>query len=368
MNTTKGSDHATRQPLVRTLLDALGRTAVHASALNQALATQLGIAGTDLLCLTLLSQAGPASAGQLAEELGLTTGGITGIVDRLEAAGFVSREADPNDRRRVIVCTVQRGDRELGRVYEPLRARAAQALERLSDSEIEKLVDLESAVADLLREHAALVRAQNEQVSSSSRLSVPLSPVNQGILEFINGARSLRIQSTETDYNLYEASFEGHRPNVLVKGGTVTVTYRPTGRVDFSKYLGVLALNPTVPWSIVVERGAAHLEVDAREFEQLRELTVVGGANQVTVHLPPPHGRVELTFAGGLNRVTIDRPKFSQIELQLRGGANRLEFDGQHFGTVGGDVRLATPGWDLAGNRYAIDARGGASRLAIQEL
>ena len=66
--------------------------------------------------------------------------------------------------------------------------------------------------------------------------------------------------------------------------------------------------------------------------------------------------------------MAIQRPMGVPIELQLRGGANRLEFDQQHFGAVGGDVRLASPEWELASNRYALEVRGGASRLSIHEL
>jgi hypothetical protein len=56
------------------------------------------------------------------------------------------------------------------------------------------------------------------------------------------------------------------------------------------------------------------------------------------------------------------------VQLQVHGGANRLEFDAQRFGAVGGDVRLATPGWELATDRYVVEVGGGASRLTVQEL
>ena len=54
-------------------------------------------------CLGLLDQHGPLTASRLAELSGFTTGAITGIVDRLEHAGYVRRESNPNDRRSVIV-------------------------------------------------------------------------------------------------------------------------------------------------------------------------------------------------------------------------------------------------------------------------
>jgi DNA-binding MarR family transcriptional regulator len=63
----------------------------------------VGLNPTDLGSLCLLLLHGPAPAGRLAELTGLTTGAVTGVIDRLEAGGFVRREVDPADRRKVIV-------------------------------------------------------------------------------------------------------------------------------------------------------------------------------------------------------------------------------------------------------------------------
>jgi DNA-binding MarR family transcriptional regulator len=66
-----------------------------------------GLNGTDLQCASLLMSEGPATPGELAERTGLTVGGaITTAIDRLERAGFVTRDRDPNDRRRVIVTAI----------------------------------------------------------------------------------------------------------------------------------------------------------------------------------------------------------------------------------------------------------------------
>jgi DNA-binding MarR family transcriptional regulator len=58
---------------------------------------------TDLQVIDILEITGPSTAGQLAELTGLTTGAITGMIDRLEQSGLVRRESDPNDGRRVLV-------------------------------------------------------------------------------------------------------------------------------------------------------------------------------------------------------------------------------------------------------------------------
>ena len=89
------------------LLEALGREMQKLVAevvlFNQAVADRLGMNPTDLQCLNILSETGPVAAGRLAEETGLTTGAVTGVIDRLERAGYAWRERDPKDKRRVIV-------------------------------------------------------------------------------------------------------------------------------------------------------------------------------------------------------------------------------------------------------------------------
>jgi DNA-binding MarR family transcriptional regulator len=71
---------------------------------HQAVADRVGLHVTDLRCLNVLAQAGPLTAGELGQQLGLgTTGAVTRMVDRLERAGYVRREVDPRDRRRVII-------------------------------------------------------------------------------------------------------------------------------------------------------------------------------------------------------------------------------------------------------------------------
>lgn len=63
----------------------------------------LGLAPADLVCMCLLQLHGPATPGWLAKMTSLSTGAVTGVVDRLERAGYVTRARDPQDRRRVIV-------------------------------------------------------------------------------------------------------------------------------------------------------------------------------------------------------------------------------------------------------------------------
>ena len=70
---------------------------------NQRVADQVGMNSTDMQCIHLLELMGPLTPGKLAECTSLTTGGVTVVLDRLEKAGHICREPNPDDRRSVVV-------------------------------------------------------------------------------------------------------------------------------------------------------------------------------------------------------------------------------------------------------------------------
>src|SRR3954468_19134641 len=72
-------------------------------AFDNLAAQRLGVNETDLHCLNIIENAGGVTAGGLAAGAGLTTGAVTGVIDRLERKGFARRVSDPADRRRVKV-------------------------------------------------------------------------------------------------------------------------------------------------------------------------------------------------------------------------------------------------------------------------
>ena len=87
---------------------------------NHAVADFAGLHPTDQECIDLLDWTGPLSAGEIGAHLGLSSGAVTGLVDRLEAGGWVRRERDPDDRRRVFVHLSGERTAELWPLYQPL--------------------------------------------------------------------------------------------------------------------------------------------------------------------------------------------------------------------------------------------------------
>ena len=84
--------------------------------LDEAVAGQFSVNRTDLRCLGILYRRGRVTAGELADESGLTPGAITTVLDRLERGGFANRVADPADRRRVLVVSTV-NDLVAGRLF-----------------------------------------------------------------------------------------------------------------------------------------------------------------------------------------------------------------------------------------------------------
>src|SRR3954447_16148383 len=95
-----------RAALMEQLEHAVRKSSALGVIFGQAVAERAGISSSDLECLDFLNLEGRVTAGRLAELTGLTTGAITGVVDRLERAGYVRRERDESDRRKVFITTV----------------------------------------------------------------------------------------------------------------------------------------------------------------------------------------------------------------------------------------------------------------------
>jgi DNA-binding MarR family transcriptional regulator len=356
---------STLRPLVRALAHASAQHALF----TQAIAAQLGIGSSDLDCLALLHDLGPTTPGQLAEALNLTTGAITGVVDRLASAGFVLRQSDPADRRRVIVQPVVERIPELEAAQAPFLAALADSLAPASATDLRRLQDFLNSAADLLAGEAARMRGEHLPRTTGSDYTAPLGDLEAAVLEFASGAAGVRICALDSGDALYSAAFEGAQPTVRAQAGTVSFRYRRLGPFawDGAKHSGVVALNASIPWTLAVRGGASSVSIDASGL-LVRDVSISGGVNKVDLCLPRPSGTVRVCLDGGVSRVRIQRPLDVAAQVRLHGGANRVDFDAQHFGAVGGDAVLASPEWDLAVNRYVIEIRGGASRLSIQEL
>ena len=137
---------------------ALGRNFSDGLVLfHEAVAQNLGLHAADLKALNLLGEQA-MTAGHLAEATGLTGAAVTALVDRLEASGYVTRERDTDDRRRVTIRAVPAKHRKIARLYEGLRTEAAKLVGKYSAAELAAIGDFMTNAAQILAEQRRRTR------------------------------------------------------------------------------------------------------------------------------------------------------------------------------------------------------------------
>jgi DNA-binding MarR family transcriptional regulator len=143
-----------KQRLIDDLVAAFRTSGNQDSAIDNLAAARLGVSRTDLHCLNAIENGGGLTAGQLAAEVGLTTGAVTGVIDRLEAAGFARRVADPSDRRRVRVEVTPEFYARADEIWAPLKADWESTLaSRFTAAELERVIDFLRVTNEVGRRH-----------------------------------------------------------------------------------------------------------------------------------------------------------------------------------------------------------------------
>jgi DNA-binding MarR family transcriptional regulator len=154
-----------RVRIARALADAVRRHSTATVLFHAAIAERLGLNPTDHKAADLIMQRGPLSAGELAALTGLSTGAVTGIIDRLEAAGWVRRTRDPSDRRRVLVSLGLSGERmrRVAAVFQPVGGALDALLERYTDAQLRTVLDFVERSRALVEQEAVRLRAASEE-------------------------------------------------------------------------------------------------------------------------------------------------------------------------------------------------------------
>jgi DNA-binding MarR family transcriptional regulator len=352
---------------------------------HEAVAERLGINATDLKCLELAVGEEDITPGRLAELSGLTSGAITGVLDRLEARRIVRREADPTDRRRVVVRVDPARAAEIAALYEPLLTASADASADWTPTERAALGGYLGAITAALEAEIVRSRATVRGGFIGDTYVAPLAGATSGRLVFSSGAPRLAMNAaalgqqarmvveasasrlvlarTTGDAELLRARFTGPAPEIRAVAGTVTVRYRRR-LLDVKSRAAELALNAGIPWSIEIDGGLTDLAADLRST-RLAGLTVRGGANHLRIALPTPEGTVRVSVSGGASGARFERPRAVPVTLRIRGGVSHLRFDEGRVKTVSGDLELRSDDYATAADRYEVVFAGGASQLSV---
>jgi DNA-binding MarR family transcriptional regulator len=134
------SKQISREELIEGVLKAVYANSTAAVFFHTAIAEQVGLGATEEKTMLILS-AGPLTAGEIAQQTGLTTPSVTSLIDRLEKKGFVQRVRDLQDRRRVIVELNQERFAELMKVFGSLQGQFDSFLDGYSDEQLSTIID-----------------------------------------------------------------------------------------------------------------------------------------------------------------------------------------------------------------------------------
>ena len=331
----------------------------------RAAAARIEMTDTDVQVLDILESTGEASAGTLADLMGLTTGTFAGILNRLEKAGLVRRERDPNDGRRVIVrlATGLDGRHEIGPLFASLGKAWEEMAAHYDDEQRAFLLEFLERSNALARQEIA--RLREASAGNEGMFSAPLADLESAQLVFPSGAFRLTLRAADGKGVLYQARFEGPVPEVKAKDGVVTIRYpRRLWVPNKEKTAAEVTLSRAIPWQIVIQGGASEMTAELGGLN-LAALEIKGGLHRSHMDLPAPTGRVPMQISGGVSEATVRRPAGVAARVHLKGWATELMFDDQIFSAVGNDVRLQSPGFDPATPYYDIDVASSASQLTI---
>ncbi len=346
---------------------ALRRVNFQGSIFGQTIAIRLGLSESDIDALELLIDTGAATAGKLSDVMGLTTGAVTRVVDRLEQAGYVRRVTDPADRRRVVIEVVPERVATIESLLESLERAAAAEVDRYSPEQLATINDFLSRMADLTQSESARLRTLTKDDASEptgpAEHSAPLGGLGSARLTFRSGAQELRIRAGRSPVELYRARFDGATPQVRVRDGRVLVQYRGIP-FDWRKRVATIGVNTSIPWTIEAIGGVNRVEADLREVD-LRRCDLTGGSERIQIELGQPHGEVPIRIIGGAKTIRFERPAGVPVRVRIRGGVGQVEIDKQSLGSKGGDATVESRGWANAGDRYSFEVVGGVKTVTV---
>lgn len=129
---------------------------------QQNVAASLGLYNNDFLSIDILREKGPITAGELSKLISLTTGSVTALINKLEKNGYVRRQNDPNDRRKVIIVPLYENKDDVINTYQPLHTAMVKLAASYTDEEL-------ALISQFLGQASAVLEEQIDQLGSTAR-------------------------------------------------------------------------------------------------------------------------------------------------------------------------------------------------------
>jgi len=133
---------STKTNLKKRALMAVRDYGIQLTRFRNAMSEQLSLNVTDMECLRLLFLKGIATPSELARHTGLTSGATTAMLDRLEKAGLIERQPNPDDRRGTLIAPAKSGAEKVASGFESARRAQDELVSSYSESELEIISDV----------------------------------------------------------------------------------------------------------------------------------------------------------------------------------------------------------------------------------
>ncbi|TCO33995.1 DNA-binding MarR family transcriptional regulator [Kribbella steppae] len=161
MEQTQPGDPRHRRRTGNEIKAALRDLRIQLALLNHQVGGRLALKDIDLDCLDVLARSGPLTPSALARQAGLHPATLTGILDRLERAGWIARDRARGDRRSVTIRVLPDRGIEVFRLYQPMLGAMDDVLADYTEDELD-------VIAGFLRRSAEAGRSATEKLNQES--------------------------------------------------------------------------------------------------------------------------------------------------------------------------------------------------------
>ena len=130
------SDNRLNSALLESLTHRLQRYGMRSVLFQQNMAQKIGVSHTDLKSAEILNETGPITAGELSKITGLSTGSVTALINRLEKSGYVKRERDQLDGRKVMIMPIPERQEQYKSHYQSLSMATKELCSAYNEQEL----------------------------------------------------------------------------------------------------------------------------------------------------------------------------------------------------------------------------------------
>ncbi|MFD6441718.1 MarR family winged helix-turn-helix transcriptional regulator [Peribacillus sp. NPDC060186] len=159
------SDNMMNTAVLEKLIHSLKSYGMRSVLFQQNMAQKIGVSHTDLKTAEILNEKGPITAGELSKITGLSTGSVTALIDRLEKSGYVKRERDRMDGRRVMIVPISARQEQIKSHYQSLSTATKNLCSTYNKEELAFILQFVEDISKIMDNENEKLMAEREMES-----------------------------------------------------------------------------------------------------------------------------------------------------------------------------------------------------------